>query len=282
MAIVVFLCACWGFNQVAVKLAMPDVPPLTQGALRSLLAGGVVFVWCLWRGRALFERDGTLGAGLFAGVLFGIEFLLIYQGLNYTTASRAVLFIYLAPFFVVLGVRLFLPADRFGPMQWTGLLLSFAGMVVAFGLPTPSADPRQLTGDLMMVGAAIAWAATTVVIKGSALNRVSPEKTLLYQLAVSVPMMAAGAWLAGEQIAAMPGAMALGAVGYQVLVVSVTYAMWFAMIVRYSAGRLSAFTFLTPLCGVAAGHWILGDPLTPAFVLAVLLVAAGLVLVNRR
>jgi len=50
---------------------------------------------------------------------------------------------------------------------------------------------------------------------------------------------------------------------------------------RYSASRLAAFTFLTPLFGVAAGHLVLSEPLTPAFAAAVVLVAAGLVLVNR-
>jgi drug/metabolite transporter (DMT)-like permease len=226
-------------------------------------------------------RDGTLAAGLVAGVLFGLEFLLIYRGLVCTTASRAVLFIYLAPFFVVIGARLFLPGDRFGALQWTGLLLSFAGMLIAFGIPTPSADPRQILGDVMMVGAAAAWAATTLVIKASSLSRISSEKTLLYQLAVCIPITAIGALVFGERIAAMPSAMALGSLTYQTLVVSLTYAAWFALIVKYSASRLSAFTFLTPLCGVAAGHLVMGDPLTPAFALAVALVAAGLVLVNR-
>jgi drug/metabolite transporter (DMT)-like permease len=64
-------------------------------------------------------------------------------------------------------------------------------------------------------------------------------------------------------------------------VVSVTYVVWFALVVRYSANRLSAFTFLTPLFGVAAGHLVLNEPLTPPFVLAVAFVAFGLVLVNR-
>ena len=74
-----------------------------------------------WRGLPIAARDGTLIPGLICGALFGLEFLLIYRGLLYTTASRAVLFIYLAPFFVVLGARLFLPGDRFGPLQWAGL-----------------------------------------------------------------------------------------------------------------------------------------------------------------
>jgi drug/metabolite transporter (DMT)-like permease len=154
-------------------------------------------------------------------------------------------------------------------------------MLIAFGVPAPSADPRQLLGDVMMVGAAAAWAATTLVIKASSLSRISSEKTLLYQLVVCIPITAIGALVFGERITAMPSAVALGSLTYQTLVVSLTYAAWFALIVKYSASRLSAFTFLTPLCGVAAGHLVLGDPLALAFALAVALVAAGLVLVNR-
>jgi drug/metabolite transporter (DMT)-like permease len=136
-------------------------------------------------------------------------------------------------------------------------------------------------GDLMFVGAAAAWAATTLLIKASALNRASAEKTLLYQLVVSAPLLGIGAAAFGEHIDAMPSALAFGAFAYTVWVASVTFPIWFVLIVRYSAGRLSAFTFLAPLCGVAAGPVVLTEPLTPPFALAVVLVAAGLILVNR-
>jgi len=281
MALVVFICFTWGFNQPAIKLAIHDVPPLIQCAIRSSLATLMVLGLMRLRGLPVTARDGTLVAGLAAGALFGFEFLLIYRGLLYTTASRAVLFIYLAPFFVVIGARWFFPGDRFGLMQWLGLLMAFVGMVVAFGVPAPPSSPHQLVGDLMMAGAALAWAATTLIIKASALARVSPEKTLLYQLVVCVPVVALGALVFGERITAMPSALALGSLAYQTLVVGTTFSLWFALIVKFSASRLSAFTFLTPLFGVAAGHLVLGEPLTPAFALAVVLVAAGLILVNR-
>jgi drug/metabolite transporter (DMT)-like permease len=278
----VALCFSWGFNQVAVKLAIAEVPPLIQAAIRSTGAALIVAAWARLKSVPLLDRDRTLLPGIIAGVLFGAEFLLIYRGLLWTTASRAVLFIYLAPFFVVLGARWFLPGDRFGLSQWIGLALSFAGMVVAFGLPTPAADPRQLIGDIMMVAAAAAWAATTLVIKASALARASSEKTLLYQLVVSAPMLALGAVVFGERMTAMPSLVPLASLAYQtVWVVSVTFMLWFALIVRYSASRLSVFTFLTPLFGVAAGYLVLGEPLTLAFAAAVALVAAGLILVNR-
>ena len=282
VALVVVLCFSWGFNQVAVKLAIHDIPPFMQGAIRSTVATILVAGWCVFRRIPLFRHDGTLIPGLAAGALFGLEFAMIYQGLAFTTATRAVLFIYLAPFFVVLGARIVLPADKFRLSQWIGLALSFAGMIVAFGLPTPALDPRQTLGDVMMVTAAAFWAATTLTIKASSLNRVPAEKVMLYQLVVSAPILAIAAWLAGEHIDHWPSAIALGSLAYQtVWVVSVTFVIWFALIARYSANRLSAFSFLTPLFGVAAGHLVLGEPLTPAFAAAVALVAAGLVLVNR-
>jgi len=282
IALIVFLCLCWGFNQVAVKLALPDVPPLIQATIRTAGATLMVATWAFARGIGLFNRDGTLIPGIVSGILFGLEFVCIYRGLLWTTAVRAVLFIYFAPFFVVLGARWFLPADRFSPSQWLGLALSFAGLILAFGLPTPSAEPYQLVGDLMMVAAAALWAATTLTMKASALQRAPFAKTLLYQLVISTPLLAVAAWLLGEQITAAPSAVAVGSLVYQtVWVAGITFLGWFWLVQRYSANRLSAFTFLTPLFGVLAGHLVLGEPLTLAFAVAVLLVAVGLVLVNR-
>ncbi|MFZ3225808.1 MAG: DMT family transporter [Xanthobacteraceae bacterium] len=282
VAITIGLCLSWGFNNVAIKLAIHDIPPLIQSASRSLIAAVLVGIWTQVRGIRLFRRDGTLRAGILAGVLFALEFLLIYRGLVWTTVTRGTLFLYLAPFFVVIGSRWLVPGDHFRLSQWLGLLLSFIGIALAFGLPTPAISPHQALGDLMLIGAALAWAATTLVIKVSPLNRISAEKTLLYQLVVSAPLLAAGALVFGEHINAMPSPLALGAFAYQtVWVVGVTFAVWFALVVRYSAARLSVFTFLAPLFGVAAGHIVLSEPLTPAFIVAVALVAAGLLLVNR-
>jgi drug/metabolite transporter (DMT)-like permease len=193
-----------------------------------------------------------------------------------------VLFLYTAPFFVVLGARWLLPAERFGSGQWLGLALSFAGVVVAFGLPDQAVDARMVLGDTMLLAAGVLWAATTLLIKASPLARISQEKALLYQLVVSAPLLGLGALAFGEQVGRTPSALALGSLVFQtVWVVGFTFLAWFMLIQRYSASRVSAFTFLTPLFGVAFGHLVLGEPLTPTFLAAATLVAAGLVLVNR-
>ena len=279
--IMVALTLSWGLNQVSIKLALPEIPPFIQATVRSIGAFAIIAIWARMRGISLLTRDGTLVGGIAAGVLFGVEFLLIFPALQFTAASRATLFIYTAPFFVALGSG-FLLGERLRAIQWLGLLCSFAGLVVAFGVPDASRDGKQLLGDIMMVGAGAAWGATTLVIKASRLRSAPAEKVLAYQLAVSIPILALGMLLMGERMTAMPSAWSLGWLAYQTFwVVSLTYAVWFAMVQRYSASRLSAFTFLTPLFGVASGHFVLGEPISWAFGLAVALVVGGLVLVNR-
>jgi len=277
----VVLCMSWGLNQVAIKLALPEIPPMTQGALRSLGALPVVLIIARLRGVPLTARDGTLGPGLFAGLLFGLEFICIYAGLVWTTASRGVVFVYVGPFFIALGARLFLH-ERLVPLQWGGLALAFLGIVVAVGVPDPTVDGRILLGDGLLIAGGMFWAATTLIIKGTALARVSAEKTTIYQLAMSALLLAVGAAVLGERVTRMLGAVALGSLAYQTIwVLAITFTVWFALVVKYSASRLAALSFLTPLFGVAAGHFIMGDPLTPTFAVAVVLVVVGLVLVNR-
>jgi drug/metabolite transporter (DMT)-like permease len=275
------LCLSWGFNQVAVKLVLPDVPPMLQALSRSVGALPVLLVIAWVRGVRLFARDGTLWPGLSAGVIFGIEFVLIYRGLLLTSASRAVVFLYTAPFFVALGSYLFL-GERLRASQWGGLGLSFAGVALAIGVPQANVDSSVLLGDLMIVGGGALWAATTLLVKATALIKAPAEKGLGYQVALSIPILAFAAWVTGEKITHVPHALSLSLLAYQAFwVVGLTFTLWLALVKTYAASRLSAFTFITPLFGVAASYFIMHDTLTLAFGAAALLVVAGLYLVNR-
>jgi drug/metabolite transporter (DMT)-like permease len=281
VAVMLMLCLSWGFNQIAVKLALPDIPPMLQAMIRSAGALPVLLTIGWLRGVKFFERDGTLGAGLFAGLLFGIEFVLIYRGLLLTSASRAVVFLYTAPFFVALGSYFFL-GERLRASQWSGLGLSFAGVALAIGVPQANVDANVLLGDLLVVGGGALWAATTLIVKGTALLKTPAEKGLGYQVALSIPILGFAAWLSGETISHFPGPLALSLMAYQaVWVVGLTFLLWFALVKTYSASKLSAFSFFTPLFGVVASYFIMHDKLTLAFGAAALLVIAGLYLVNK-
>jgi drug/metabolite transporter (DMT)-like permease len=275
------LCLSWGFNQIAVKLVLPEIPPMLQATIRSVGALPVLLLVARLRGVKIFASDGTLGAGLFAGLLFGLEFVLIFRGLLLTSASRAVVFLYTAPFFVALGSYQFL-GERLRASQWGGLALCFAGVALAIGVPQANVDANVLLGDLLIVGGGALWAGTTLLIKTTALLRTSPEKALGYQVAMSIPILGLAAWFSGEAITRVPGPLALSLLAYQAIwVVGLTFLLWFALVKTYSASKLSAFTFVTPLFGVVASYFIMHDTLTVAFGAAALLVIAGLYFVNR-
>jgi drug/metabolite transporter (DMT)-like permease len=281
IALMLMLCVSWGFNQLAVKLALPDVPPMLQALIRSSGALPVMLIVGRLRGVKFFERDGTLLPGVIAGLMFGCEFVLIFTGLVFTSASRASVFLYTAPFFVALGSHQFL-GERLSTVQWSGLALSFAGVALAIGVPQPNVDAKVLLGDLMVVGGGALWAATTLVAKGTQLRKAAPEKALGYQVAISIPILGFAAWIAGERIEHVPSALSISLLAYQaVWVVGCTFVIWFAMVKTYSASKLSAFTFVTPLFGVVAAYFIMHDTLTPVFGVAALLVIAGLYLVNK-
>jgi drug/metabolite transporter (DMT)-like permease len=134
----------------------------------------------------------------------------------------------------------------------------------------------------MIVAGGALWAATTLIAKATALRKAPPEKALGYQVALSIPILGFAAWLFGETITRVPGPLALSLMVYQaVWVVGLTFLLWFTLVQRYSASKLSAFTFITPLFGVVASYFILHDTLTPVFGAAALLVISGLYLVNR-
>src|SRR6202790_5467503 len=186
VAWMLMLCLSWGFNQVAVKLALPDVPPMLQALVRSAGALPVLLLIAWLRGVRMFERDGTLVAGMFAGLLFGVEFVLLFHGLKLTSASRAVVFLYGAPFFVAFGSYQFL-GERLRASQWGGLALSFIGVALAIGVPQANVDANVLLGDLLIVAGGALWATTTLIVKATALIKAPAEKGLGYQVAISIP-----------------------------------------------------------------------------------------------
>lgn len=281
----VFCCLLWGLNQVAAKAAMPEVPALWQAALRSVLGTLLVGAWAAWRGVPIFVRDATWRGGLLAGALFGAEFLCIFIGLQYTTASRMVVFIYIAPFVVALGMPFIARSERLSRLQMIGLLIAFAGVAWAFeeGFHAPAAGPHQLFGDALGVVAGVLWGATTLAIRATKLSSAAAEKTLLYQLAVSGVILLAAALMTGTKLPAALSPLAWSAMGFQIVVVTAfSYVLWFWLIGHYPATRLASFTLLTPVFGLVLGALLLGEAITARLVVALLAVATGIVLVNRR
>jgi drug/metabolite transporter (DMT)-like permease len=279
--IMVGLTFSWGLNYVAAKLSYIGFDPVFISIARSAIGGSLVFLWCLWRGIPLFRRDGTLVAGMVVGVLFGLEFLLLYIGLERTTVVRNTLLVNAMPFWMLLGGH-FLLGEHFTTRKLFGLLLAFAGLVVVFSDKIGGGGDATLVGDLLSLGAGILWALSNIVIKRSKkLEQSSAEKLLLYQLAGAAVIGMLVMPFSGPAIRELTTVPVLALAFQSIYIVAFTYVLWFWLLRRYPASGLTSFAFLSPAFGVLCGAVFLGEPLTVRIFLALALIAAGLIIVNR-
>ncbi len=280
VGILLACCMFWGLQQILVKSIMDQVDPLFQSSLRAMGATVLLVLWCRLRGVPLFERDGSLWAGLLAGALFAAEFACIYLGLRLTSASRLTVFLYTSPFWVAALVPLFVKSERLRAMQWLGLACAFVAVAFAMreGLGGGSAS-----GDLLGLAAGALWGLTTVTIRATGLTRISPEKLLFYQIATTAVCMP---WLSlalGETWSFQWNALAWGSMLAQTVIGAfASYLAWMWMLGRYPATRISVFVFLTPLFALLFGTLLLGEAVTTTLLVALGLVAVGIVLVNRK
>lgn len=280
VAFMLVLTFSWGLNGVAAKLTNAGYNPIFLNVARSAIACVLVFLWCRFRGIRLFERDGTLFGGILAGLLFGIEFSLVFVALEYTTVARNSLLVNTMPFWVLVGAHFWL-GERMTLQKLLGLVLAFCGVIVIFSDRLGSNGQSTLFGDLLSLVAGLFWALTTLTIKRSKLQTASAEKVLLYQLVVSAIIAIPLVPLAGPALRDVTP-LATGALLFQaVYIVTITYIVWFWLMRRYPAAGLSSFAFLSPAFSVICGWLILGEPLTWKIFVALGLIALGLSVVNR-
>jgi len=284
--LMIVLCMIWGLQQVILKMAAPDISPLMQIALRSGLAA-LLLLPLLWldKNSQLFNRQNLKAGGLVA-VLFSLEFFLLAQALNLTSASHAVVLLYTAPIFVALGLHWKLPSERLSVLQWSGIAIAFMGIVVTFIRPNQGPatvlEQQMLWGDLLALAAAIAWAATTITVRLSSLAQAAVTQTLFYQLAGSfVLLFSLAVFLGQSTIHFTP--LVFGSLAFHTLIVSfASFLAWFWLLRNYLASRLGVFSFLTPLFGLAFGVWLLDETVELNFVVGSVLVLLGIIVVSLQ
>lgn len=281
-ASMVALCALWGTQQVAIKLAASDMGPVLQVGLRSGLACVLVLFVAFVRREQHALWGEALKPGLLAGALFGLEFVLFAQGLRFTSASHMSIFLYTAPVFAALGLHLGLPEERLAPVQWIGIALAFVGIVLTFSGREVSLGDTAWLGDLLGLAAGAAWGATTVVVRTSRLSRAPATVTLWFQLAGACVIALGSALALGETQATLTATL-LASLAYQTVILStLSYLAWFSLLRVYLASRLGVLSLLTPLFGIGFGILVLGDDLTSEFVAGATVILFGILLVSGR
>lgn len=284
ITVLVACCAFWGFQQILIKFAGREIPPLWQASVRMAGATALLWLWCQLRGVKLFHRDGSLRGGLVVGLLFAAEFCLIYLGLQHTSASRLTVFLYTSPFWVAVLLPRFVPSEKLRTIQWIGLVIAFGAVGIAFSEAfLHGSAPGQWKGDAMGLAAGMFWGLTTIAIRTTKVASIQAEKSLFYQLSVTAVVCPVLSLALGETWSFDYSALAWGSVFLQTAVGAfASYLAWMWMLRHYPATQMATFTFLTPLFALVFGVVLLGEPLTLQLVLALLGVAAGIVLVSRK
>jgi drug/metabolite transporter (DMT)-like permease len=266
---------------VAMKVGLQGVPPVAAAGFRFLLASLTVLLFAAVRRAPLGVRRHLWPHLLALGALFVAQHAAFNLGLNLTSASRSVLFMYTQPVFTVLLAHVLIPGERLTAVRLAGVLLCLLGLIAVFAERLGGGEPWMLLGDGLVTLAALGWALQSVYMK-RLLSRSDPFVLTLYQMAIACPCFFLISLLSEPALVYVVDGRILLAFLYQgPLIAGLTFVAWTALIRRHQVSQISAFIFLTPIFGVVLSWLLLGDPITRGLVAGVALVAAGIALVNR-
>jgi len=283
LSAMVLICLVLGFQQVALKSVASDMAPVLQLAVRSAIAAFLVCSLMFVRSHSFSIKDGTLRPGLLLGCLFTLEFFCLGEGLQYTHASRIVVFLYSAPVFTAVVLHFCYREERLSAVQWGGILLAFIGMGYTYLSRTPDGSVSMIDlrwGDTLGLIAGLAWGLSTVLVRTTSLAKTEATKTLLYQLVVATALLVISAVLMRQTEIVWTPRLVGNLIFQGVFVSFFSFLAWFALLRRYVASELGVLTFMSPIFGVAFGIAILNEPLDVSFIVGALLVLIGIVLVT--
>jgi drug/metabolite transporter (DMT)-like permease len=271
--------ALLGFNQVVIRVVNDGLQPVFFAGLRSLGAVICVWLWFAVRRRPLGLERQHLAAGILMGVLFAGEFVFLFTALDLTTVARTSVIFYTMPLWLALMAHFVIPGERVTPLKAAGQALAFSGVVVAIAWRGGGGE-ASLAGDLCALVAAVGWAGLALVAR-TGLAGVAPDRQLFWQVLVSAPILLALAPLFGPLVRDLQAIHLWGLAFQIVVIVSAGFAFWLWLLSVYPAASVVAFSFLSPIFGVLFGWLFLGEPLGAPILIALVLVAGGLALINR-
>ncbi len=268
-------------NQVIVKLGNAGFQPVFMAGVRSAGALLVLLLWMKLRGIPLTIRKGTVWPGLLLGALFAEEFIALFWALDHTTVSRASLLFYTMPVILSIAAHFLLPGERLTRMRALGLGCAIAGVALVLS-GRPGGGQASLAGDLAALAGAAGWAGIALTLRLTSLSKDRAEIQLFWQLFGSAVLLLLAAPLFGPFLRE-PTLWHMAGMVYQIVVVaSFGFLFWVFLLSIYPASGVASFAFLTPVLGVGLGWLLLGEELGLNVIAALVLVALGIVLINRR
>jgi drug/metabolite transporter (DMT)-like permease len=270
----------WGSTYLAIRYAVETIPPLFVASVRHLIAGGLLFAWCWWRGLRPTRQQWL------ASIVLGALFFLIGHGTLHWAeqtlpSGLAALLIATEPIIVAI-ILTATRRTRITPPLVVGLLLGLFGVALIMGdLQTERA---QMLSSLAVLIGTISWSIGMVYSRTAALHPDDSMAAAMSLLAGAVMLFLVGT-VTGEAAnfdLALVSVKSLAALGYLTIAGSlVAYSAYFWLLSRFPATLISTHTFVNPIVALVIGWSIGGEVLTPRFVFGGVVVIAAIALVGR-
>ncbi len=281
--IALMLAALWGGNPVAVKMGLADVPPLRLAWLRFVLGGITVLAYAWWTRRlgALRIRPGEGWPLLSLGLLFAVQIGLMNIGIGRTTAAHGSILVNAYAVHTVVLAHFMIPGDRMTPSKLGGIVVAYAGIVLLFAREF-SFQSGTLTGDLIVSASALLLG-ERIVYMAKMVQRLDAIPMLVYQSVIgSICFFLVSNWWEPDAPTHYTASLGLSLLYQGCIVAGFNFVVNMYLLKIYRPSALAATSLTSPLLGVLLSAAIVGDRLTPALLLASVMVAAGIGLTSRR
>src|SRR6267142_2246397 len=271
----------WGSTYLGIRYAVETIPPLFVAGFRHLIAGGLLFGWCWWRGLRPVRQQW------FASIVLAVLFFLIGHGTLHWAqqtlpSGLAALVIATEPIFVAIILTATRRA-RFTRSLLIGLLLGLFGVALIIGADVRSSRPEILSSFAVLLGAA-SWSMGMVYSRSAALHP-DPRMAAAMSLLAGAGMLLLGGMVTGEAARLEVAAVSLKsilALGYLAVAGSlVAYSAYFWLLKRFPPTLIATHTYVNPLVALVLGWAIAGEVLTARFVFGGVVIIAAIALVGR-
>lgn len=264
----------WGGTYLGMRIALEGFPPFFVAGFRQLLAGIILYVFLRSRGAARPTRAQWLGAAIVGGLLLVIGNGGVVFAEQWVSSGLAALALGAIPLWAALFSGLFGRWPR--PIEWCGLAIGFAGLVLLNLENGLHANPL---GAIVLLIAPISWGL------GSILSQHLPSPKGL--MASAAQMLAGGVMLfivgtlLGERMTAFPGPRPLIAMAYLIVGGSLIGFTAYGYLLRNTRPALAtSYAYVNPLVAVGLGVALAGEHITLVGVLAMFTILSGVVLVT--
>lgn len=279
-----FTIMVWGTTYVSIKVLLRDFSAVEIIILRFIAGYIALWVACPhmlhskgWAQEKYFAAAGICGVTLY--------FLLQNEALVYTQASNAGVIISVAPFFTALFVRIiYKDKSSMTMLFFTGFVLSMIGVAL---LNFSSVHDLKLSpaGDLMALGSAIVWAAYSVIMKkvsGFGYTTLqATRRVFFYGLLFMLPCLPFSSF--GITLGELAKPLNFGNILFLGIGASaICFVTWNYALKVLGAVKTSVYIYLVPVITVITSVVILGEKVTIASFIGILLTVSGLVISSIR